>query len=178
MIKNKIESILFISNKPLSVKQLADLVDIGKVETETVLESLKEEYNKNNRGIKIIEHDGKIQMATDDGSSEVIQKFLKQELTGEMTRPQLEALTIIAYRGPITKMELEQIRGVNCSLILRNLQIRGLIEACLDKRIKTTVYNVTPDFVRFLGITNISQLPDYEKLSNHETIESLINQNK
>jgi len=178
MVKNKIESILFISNKPLSAKQLADLVGTGKVEVETVLESLKEEYNKNSRGIKIVEHDNKVQMATDPRSSEVVEKFLKQELTGEMTRPQLETLTIVAYRGPIAKMGLEQIRGVNCSLILRNLLIRGLVEAKLDKKIQTTVYSVTADFVRFLGLANITELPDYEKLYSHKTIESLINQNK
>jgi len=174
MIKNKIESILFISNKPLSAKQLADLVGTGKAEIETVLETLKQEYNNKNNGIKILEHDNKVQMVTASESSRVIEKFLKQELTGEMTRPQLETLTIIAYRGPITKMELEQIRGVNCSLILRNLQIRGLTEACLDKKIKTTVYNITSDFVRFLGLTQISQLPDYERLSSNKTIESIL----
>ncbi|MFH1610615.1 MAG: SMC-Scp complex subunit ScpB [Patescibacteria group bacterium] len=173
-IKNQIESILFISNKPLSIKQLADICNRQKAEIETVLESLKGEYNNNGRGIKIVEHDGKIQMATDKESSETVEKFLKEELTGEMTRPQLETLTIIAYRSPVTKMELEQIRGVNCSLILRNLLIRGLVEARLDKKIQTTVYNVTPDFVRFLGLTEVSQLPDFEKLSSHETIESLL----
>lgn len=177
MLKNKIESILFISNKPLSTKQLADLVETGKTEVEVIIENLKREYNGNEKGIKIIEHDGKVQMATDSNSSEIIEKFLKQELTGEMTRPQLEALTIIAYRGPITKMELEQIRGVNCSLILRNLLIRGLAEARLDKKIQTTIYNVTPDFIRFLGLTEISQLPDYEKLSSNEIINGLLAQN-
>jgi segregation and condensation protein B len=177
-IKNQIESILFISNKPLTVKRLAEICNRQKAEVETVLETLKREYNGNEKGIKIIEHDGKIQMATDKDSSEIVEKFLKEELTGEMTRPQLETLTIIAYRGPVTKMELEQIRGVNCSLILRNLLIRGLIEARLDKKIQTTIYNVTPDFVRFLGLTEISQLPDYDKLSSHETIESLLSRDE
>jgi len=73
-------------------------------------------------------------MTTAKESSEIVEKFLKEELTGEMTRPQLETLTIIAYRGPMTKMEIEQIRGVNCSLILRNLLMRGLVEAKLDKK--------------------------------------------
>ncbi len=178
MIKNQIESILFISNKPLTSKKLAEICNRQKAEVETVIESLKREYNESEKGIKIIEHDGKVQMATDKDSSEIIEKFLKEELTGEMTRPQLETLTIIAYRGPVTKMELEQIRGVNCSLILRNLLMRGLVEARLDKKIQTTVYNVTPDFVRFLGLTEISQLPDYNKLSSHETIESLLSRDE
>ena len=175
MIKNKIESILFISNKPLTIKQLADLCDTRKPEVETALEALKAEYNKDEKGIKIVDHDGKIQMTTDSESSDVVEKFLKEELTGEMTRPQLEALTIIAYRGPITKMELEQIRGVNCSLILRNLLMRGLVESHLDKKISTTVYSVTVDFIKFLGLTDIKDLPNYEKLSHHETLDELLN---
>ena len=174
MLKKQIESILFISNKPLTPKQLADICGCSKVEVETVVEDLKQEYEENNKGIKIMEHDGRVQMATTPDSSAVVEKFLKQELTGEMTRPQLEALTIIAYRGPITKIDLEQIRGVNCSLILRNLMIRGLVEAHLDKNTQTTVYNVTHDFVRFLGLTSVKELPDYERLSSHEVIESIL----
>jgi len=174
MLKKKLESILFISNKPLTSKQLADICGTGKAEVETILQSLKQEYDAEDKGVKIIDHDGKVQMATTPDSSEIVEKFLKQELTGEMTRPQLETLTIIAYRGPITKLDLEQIRGVNCSLILRNLMIRGLVEARLDKKISTTVYNVTMDFVRFLGLTSVKDLPDYERLSKHEVIENLL----
>lgn len=174
MLKNQIESILFISNKPLTIKQLVDLVGRSQAEVETVIESLKQEYNSSDKGVKIIEHDSKVQMATSPESSKIVEKFLKEELTGEMTLPQLEALTIIAYRGPITKMELEQIRGVNCSLILRNLMIRGLVESYLDKKLQTTVYNVTPDFVRHLGITSVEELPDYERLSSHEVIQSIL----
>jgi len=174
MLKKKIESILFISNKPLTSKQLAEICGCNKSEVESVLKELIEEYNNSDKGVRILEHDGRVQMATDKSSSEIVEKFLKEELTGEMTRPQLETLTIIAYRGPITKLDMEQIRGVNCSLILRNLMIRGLVEARLDKKIMTTVYNVTPDFVRFLGLTSVADLPDYERLSKHEVIESIL----
>ena len=170
MIKNKIESLLFISNKPLSVDNLAKFCDCGKVEVETVLESLKQEYNQKDKGIKILEHNNRFQMVTSKDSSEVVEKFLKQEITGEMTKPQLETLTIIAYRGPITKIDLEQIRGVNCSLILRNLMMRGLIVARLEKIIKETVYEVTEEFIRHLGMTSIKDLPDYDKLSENEVL--------
>ena len=174
-MKQKLESLLFISNKPLKIKQLADFCNTGKAEVETILESLKEEYNKNEKGIKIVEHDGKIQMTTSQDSSEVIEKFLKEELTGEMTRPQLETLTIVAYRGPMTKMEIEQIRGVNCSLILRNLLMRGLVESNVDKKTGMPVYQVTSGFVRHLGLIEIKNLPDYEKLNRHETLNELLN---
>lgn len=174
MLRKQIESILFISNKPLTPKQLADICGADKSEVQKVINELKQEYNTENKGVRIIDHDNKVQMATTPESSEIVEKFLKEELTGEMTRPQLETLTIIAYRGPITKLDLEQIRGVNCSLILRNLMIRGLVEARLDKKISTTVYNVTMDFVRFLGLTSVKDLPDYERLSKHEVIENLL----
>ena len=175
MIRKQIESLLFLSNRPLSIKKLAELTERSKREIETVLETLKKEYNESELGIKIIFNDDRVQMTTTQESSAVVEKFLKEELTGEMTRPQLEALTIIAYRGPITKMELEQIRGVNCSLILRNLAMRGLIESKLDRKIGANVYEVTLDFTRYLGLTNTKELPDYERLSKHETIEEMLN---
>ena len=174
ILKKQIESILFISHKPLTSKQIANLCGCSKIEAESVIQELKQVYNQEDKGIKIIDNNGQIQMATAPESSEIIEKFLKEELAGEMTRPQLETLTIIAYRGPITKIDLEQIRGVNCSLILRNLMIRGLVEAHLDKKIQTTVYSLTLDFIRFLGLTSVKELPDYDKLSSNEIIENIL----
>ncbi len=177
-LKNQIESLLFISNKPLSVKQLGDLVGKGKAEVELIVEGLKQKYNSEESGIRLVDHAGKLQFSTDKDSAKAVEKFLKEELTGEMTRPQLETLTIVAYRGPVTKMELEQIRGVNCSLILRNLMMRGLVESRTDRSIGAIVYSVTHEFVRHLGLTAVDELPDYEKLSEHETLESFLNRDE
>jgi segregation and condensation protein B len=174
-LKKNIEALLYISNKPLSIKELAGFCSVGKAEIETVLETLKKEYNESERGIKIVTNAGKIQFATDSDCSEIVEKFLKAELTGEMTRPQLETLTIVAYRGPISKAELEQIRGVNCSLILRNLKIRGLVDSSVDRKTSENMYFITIDFVKNLGLENIEQLPEYEKLSQHETLEEMLN---
>ena len=74
-------------------------------------------------------------------------------------------------------MDLDRIRGVNCSLILRNLLMRGLIEAKIDKKIGETYYNVSFDFIRFLGINNIKELPDYDRLSEDDTIERILASN-
>jgi segregation and condensation protein B len=82
---------------------------------------------------------------------------------------------VVAYRGPITKAELEQIRGVNCSLILRNLLIRGMITAIEDKAKQTTLYQITVDFVKYLGIDSVEQLPDYVKLHSVENLEQYLN---
>jgi segregation and condensation protein B len=173
-LKNQIEALLFLSNKPLDIKKITELTERKKTEIETVLAILVDDYNKRDSGIGIMCLNDSYQMVTDKRYAQVVEKFLKQELTGEMTRPQLEALTIVAYRQPITKMELEQIRGVNCSLILRNLEMRGLIEKKHDKNTLADKYFVTVDFMKFLGITTVEELPDYEGLSQHENIETIL----
>lgn len=173
-IKNKIESLLFISHKPLSVAELAKLVGSDKNEVEMSLESLREEYAQKAGGIELIKLEDRYQLATAATNSELAARFLKTEVTGELTRPSLEALTIIAYRGPISKAELELIRGVNCSIILRNLLIRGLIEMRDDKVRATNVYQITVDFLKYLGISEVSQLPDYERLNRNNNLDKLL----
>jgi len=174
ILNTKIESILFISNKPLSVKRLAEICEVKEDEVDNVIGELKVRYNTDGSGIKLAKQSENVQFVTAPEVSGVVQEFLKQELTGEMTKPQLETLTIIAYRGPMPKHELEQIRGVNCSMILRNLMMRGLIESQENKILKIETYSVTLDFLNFLGITRVQELPDYEKLSQHQNIESLL----
>jgi segregation and condensation protein B len=86
----------------------------------------------------------------------------------------LETLTIIAYRGPVSRAEIEQIRGVNCAIILRNLLMRGLVENQEDKKKMQTVYNITFDFLQFLGLKEQSELPDYAKLNSSESLEKIL----
>ncbi len=172
-LKSIIESLLFVSVKPLSLQKLAQLTKAKTEEVEEAIESLIQEYDSQNKGIWIIRHAEKVQMVSHPQNTKIVQEYLKEELTGELTPPGLETLTIIAYLGPITKNRLEQIRGVNCSLILRNLMIKGLIEAHEDKKNMTTKYNVTFDFLRYLGIKSVKELPDYERLSKNEILTNL-----
>jgi segregation and condensation protein B len=175
-LKSQIESLLYISNKPLTAAKLAELAGAEKGAAEEALKALEEEYDKReNSGIRVLRQGDKVQMATSPDNAEIIQGFLKDEVAGELTRPSLETLTIVAYRGPISKAELEQIRGVNCSLILRNLMIKGLVESSEDKKMGVALYGVTFDFLRHLGISAVGELPDYEKLSQAETLDKLLN---
>jgi segregation and condensation protein B len=174
-LKSQIESLLFISAKPVSVSELAKIIKTSPEEIKKFGDELVELYKNEKKGIDIIKDGSKYQMVSSPENAKVIQEFIKDETSGELSRPSLEALTIIAYRGPIAKLDLDRIRGVNCSLILRNLLIRGLIEAKFDKKKSDTYYNVTFDFVRFLGINEISELPDYERLHSHDSLEKIIN---
>ena len=167
---SQLESLLFVSSKPLSVKEMTDLVGVKAKEVTETLTKLAAEYKEQQRGFVLINNNGQYQLATAPENTELVSRFLKDETSGELSQPSLEALTIIAYRGPITKLELERIRGVNCSLILRNLLIRGLVEEKTDKQKGDNLYSVTLDFIKFLGISTITDLPDYERLHHSETL--------
>lgn len=173
-VKNILESLLFISHKPLSVGELAKLAGADKAAAAAALKELAGEYGERQGGIELLELEDKYQMAARGENSAVIAKFLNTELTGELTRPSLETLTIIAYRGPVSKAELELIRGVNCSLILRNLLMRGLIEAEEDRDKGATVYRITFEFLKHLGIASIGELPEFDRLNRNNNLDKLL----
>lgn len=175
-LKSKIESLLFIATRPLSVGKIAELVEGDKAEVKAELEKLFEEYNQPSKGINLQKIGSDYQMVTNADNSKMVGEFLKEEITGELTPASLETLTVIAYRGPITRAELELIRGVNCSIILRNLMIRGLIEEIEDKKNMVEKYQITFDFLKHLGISEPSQLPEYEHLNSTEALEQLLKQ--
>lgn len=174
-LKSKIESLLFITTRPLDLKKIIELTGAKKDEASKILAALVEEYNQETKGINIQKIGNKYQMVTNPVNAKMISGFLKEEMTGELTPASLETLTVIAYRGPITKTELEMIRGVNCSVILRNLMIRGLVEEINDKKEMVQKYQITFDFMKHLGITEPSQLPEYEKLNSNEALNKLLN---
>lgn len=174
MIKSKIESLLFISAKPMSTIMLSKLSSEKTKIIKEACEELVSEYKERDGGLQIIKNGEKYQMVSSAKNADLVQEFIKNETTGELTRPSLETLTIIAYRAPISKLDLERIRGVNCSLILRNLLIRGLIEVKSDKEKEETYYSPSFDFIRYLGINDLSELPDYEKLSKDDSLERML----
>jgi segregation and condensation protein B len=176
-LKSKIESLLFLSGRPMSERELAELTkgeikDIAEAGRILMAESLEKKS-----GLQIIKNGTSFQMVTAPENAELVQQFVKDETTGELSRPSLETLTIIAYRGPVAKTDLDRIRGINCSLILRNLLIRGLIDSREDKKKDESYYTVTFDFLRFLGLNNVNELPDFQKLSQDDTIERILEDN-
>ena len=177
-VKSEIESLLFVSSRPLSAKRLAEATGHSKKEVEEGLAALAEEYDaREESGVILLRNGDEIQLATAPDHAEMVKAYLKDESFGELTRPALETLTIVGYRGPLTKAELEQIRGVNCSLILRNLMIRGLVETeggKTDDPSAPATYRVTFDFLRYRGIRQMSELPDYENLRSDENLQKLL----
>ena len=170
----QLEGILFTATAPLSVRQLAKLIGAKEEPVAAALAELEERYADDISGLAIIHRGADVILATKPELGELMRSFLKEQVSGELTRPQLETLTIIAYRGPVTKAELELIRGVNCSLIVRNLLMRGLIDERQDPLMHTEVYEPSFEFVRYLGVKSTKELPQYDELHKHPDIEAVL----
>ena len=167
---SQIESILFVASKPVSIKKIAKILSVDEAAVDSCLEQLKQKYESTVSGVVLFRNNDEYQLVAHPDNRSIAEHFVKAEISGELTRPQLETLTVVSYCGPITKPELDQIRGVNCSLILRNLLIRGLIK---EQDAATTLlpsYEVTMEYLQHLGISDLKELPDYETLHNHEFI--------
>lgn len=175
-IISKIESILFVASKPLGLKKIAKVLNTDENTVRAAMDELRQKYNHQESGIMVLENGDEWQMVSNPDNREAAENFLKAEVSGELTRPQLETLTVVSYCGPITKPELEQIRGVNCSLILRNLMMRGLVKELEDPTKLMPSYEVTMDYLRHLGLDSLSALPDYEKLHQHEYLNQVLEQ--
>ncbi len=170
-LSSQLEALLLVANKPLSLKELSAAAGAKSAAIEEALAEMASEYEQSARGWRLTSAGNNYQLASAGEHAALIKDFLKSETTGELSQPSLEALTIIAYRGPVSKLELERIRGVNCSLIIRNLLLRGLIEENFDKQKNENYYQVTLDFIRFLGLNNVQELPDYANLHQPEALE-------
>lgn len=171
--KSKIESILFVASKPLPTKKIAAVLKMDEKEAAESLKGLQLKYNNPDSGIAILQNGDEWQMVASAENKETSENFLKSEVSGELTRPQLETLTVVSYCGPITKPELEQIRGVNCSLILRNLMLRGLVVENEDGANLLPAYQVTMDYLRHLGLSSLEELPNYSELHKHPYITNM-----
>ncbi len=173
-IASIIESLILASGKPLTIDELAKFLEVEVEDIKQAIATLEEKYNQEYSGVHLAVNNKKIQFISNPKNADYLYSYFQEELSGELTRPALETLTIIAYRQPISKEELEQIRGVNCSLIIRNLLIRGLIEVEENKENLAPVYSVTMDFLRHLGISSVEELPDFAKLNSDENLQKLI----
>lgn len=173
-LRSVLESLLFVCGEPVKTARLAKIAGVGKNEVEAALNELSGDYKKGERGLRIIQKDGSVQLATDPENAETVGQLVSGELGADLSRSALETLSIVAYRGPITRMQIEAIRGVNASYVLRSLLVRGLVERKEAPDIRGYLYEISFDFLKALGIESAKQLPDWEILSKNEKIEEVL----
>ncbi len=170
-----IEAVIFMYGVPVKERRLAEILDESIENIREGIKSLKISYYNRESGLSIMHIDEKVQIVTSKDQYEIIKKFTKKELEGNLSQSSLEVLAIIAYRGPIAKPDIEAIRGVNCSFTIRNLLLRSLISKKPHPTdFRTQIYKVTLDFYRFLGISNEKELPDFENLAKDYRIDAIL----
>ena len=158
---NLIEAVLFWQSEPITIKKLGAMVKLSPEDLEGHLIELTNTLAT--RGVRLVRKNDEITLATAPEASALIQALTKEELTRELGKAGLETLAIVLYQGPITRSEIDYIRGVNSSFILRNLSIRGLVERISDpKDERRFLYRPTFDLLTLLGISKITDLPEYE----------------
>lgn len=168
-----VEAILFVHGEPISLPRLAAAADASEEDARAALADLAQKLT--GRGLVVIEKDGEWQMGTDPTMAPFMERLARDRLGSELSRPALETLAVIAYKEPISRADIEYIRGVNSSFTLRALLMRGLIERIENPRdSKGFLYRTSIDFLKHLGLTRIGDLPRYEewsKISVSEKIE-------
>lgn len=177
--KSILESLLFVSGESLRIDKISKILECEKEEAKELVDEISKEYKKRNAGCVIVGNEEKIQMVTNPENGKFVDKIIKGELQDNLTKSALEVLSIVAYRGPISRMGIEEIRGVNSSFLVRNLLLRGLIERMENPNdSRGYLYKITFDFLKKLGVEKVEDLPDFEKLSKDERVDKITEEEK
>ena len=165
-----IEAILFTMGESVELEKIAEAIELDKSTTRKIIESMMEEYVSSNRGVSIIELDGSYQMCTKSEMYEYLIKIAKQPKRRNLTDVLLETLSIVAYKQPVTKIEIEKIRGVSCDHAINKLMEYNLVCELgrLDAPGRPILFGTTEDFLRSFGVTSLDNLPVLNPLKLEE----------
>ena len=168
-IKGAIEAILFISEKPVALDQLKELIDTASgLEIKKIIKEMVSEYEENKRGMGVIEIAGGYQMLSSPHYSSYVRSFFKTRVKEKLTRPSLETLAIIAYKQPVSRADIEVIRGVNSDGVTTHLMNKGLIKIIGRKDVpgRPYLYGITKLFLEYFGLKSLQDLPKLEDFAD------------
>lgn len=162
--KKTVEALLFLSEESVKIDKLAIVLSISRDEAEALVGELKNDLVSARRGLQIFELAGGYQMGTLPELAPYIEKAFSEDVSSNLSTAALEALAIIAYKQPVTRIEIESIRGVRSEHVLENLLKRKLIKISGRKEGpgRPLLYNTTPDFLKYFGLKELSDLPSLE----------------
>ena len=164
-VKKIIETLLFITDRPVKPSRLADVVEtVTPAQVLDIIKELTQEYTQQGRAVQIVEVAGGYQMATKPEYGRWVRKLYNEKMTTKLSNAALETLAIIAYKQPITRAEMEAIRGVDVAGPLERLLERGLVRVVGKKDTigRPMVYGTTDEFLRMFGLNKVSELPDLQ----------------
>lgn len=158
------EAVLFAAGEPVSQEKLAEIFGITNSEVELVATCLEEKLRLIVSGIELVRAEKSYQLCTRASHAEFVTKYLEIKRTSPMSKPALEVLAVVAYRQPVTKGYVEQIRGVDCSGIMNTLVEKGLVEekGRLDAPGRPILYGTTLEFLKRFGLNSLSDLPEID----------------
>lgn len=161
-----IESLLFASGEPLKIEYIGNIIECSISFTKDLLDYMIERYSREDRGIKLINVNDTYQLVTKPKNSDYVQKLLKTNVRQSLSQAALETLSIIAYKQPITRIEIDEIRGVKSDRAVLTLVEKNLIKETgrLDVPGRPILYSTTDEFLKFFGLENLNQMPQLEAL--------------
>ena len=163
-IPNSLEALLFIYGDPLDVKKAAKILGASPDEIASAVKDLRAALAASDRGLTLVEHDGSLQLATKPEFGQLLQTVLKAELNEALSPASLETLSIVTYAGPVSRAEIDYIRGVNSSFTVRALLLRGLVTRETDpQRANAYLYKPSMDLLHHLGVSCTEELPEFER---------------
>ncbi|MGG7059689.1 SMC-Scp complex subunit ScpB [Clostridium nigeriense] len=169
-IKSAIESLLFVSGDPLTIKDISNALEISTNTIKGILDEMIKEYEEEKRGIKLISINGEFQLVTKAENSNYIQKLLKKNKRQSLSQASLESLAIIAYKQPITRVDIDEIRGVKSESAMQRLLEKDLIKEVgrLEVPGRPILYGTTEEFLRQFGLKELNELPSLDLYKDEE----------
>lgn len=161
-LEARLEALLFAAPGPVSAQQLADALQIQVQVVETGLRSLETQYNEGARGLRLQHHHARLQLTTAPEAAQDVERLLGLDMTSRLSRAALETLAIIAYQQPVTRPQVDAVRGVNSDGVMKSLLSKGLVQEVgrADAPGRPILYSTTPDFLQYFGLSSIEELPE------------------
>lgn len=158
----ELEALLFCHGEPVSFKKIASVLEVKESEAEGLVREFQDKLGDGEGGLTLLVRDGQAQYVTRPECGHIAQKLVQDEFKEELSPAVLETLSVIAYLGPLRRSEIDYVRGVNSSFVLRNLILRGLVER-RERRAKGYEYSASFEFLKHIGLKDERELPEYAK---------------
>jgi segregation and condensation protein B len=165
-----LEALLFLSGELLLISAIKDVIELPEPEIKRLMEELMAEYKNRNTGLLIVEIANGYQMVTNPQYADWVRKFRSIHISSKLSVPALETLAIMAYKQPIIRAEIEQLRGVNSDSAIRTLLERRLIKIMGRKEVpgRPFLYGTTREFLQYFGLKDLTELPTLKDLIREE----------
>lgn len=172
-LKGILEALLFVSEKPVTLEQIKEV--IGTIETLQIrqgMNALQQEYTQRKSGLSIVEIAGGYQMLTNPGYALYVKRFYHSRHKEKLSKPALETLAIVAYKQPVTRLDVELIRGVNSDGVMDHLLEKGLIKITGRKDVpgRPYLYGTTKEFLEYFGLKSLTDLPKLEDFTSLQPV--------